>query len=205
MANNGYEVVLSGYIANQFVQNVFHVVGDEAMPQDPYVQAKAIADEWVGSPGLVELFTNALPVGYLASSLRVRRIFPTGGPTAIFLGSAFAQSAGQRSGEISSLQANPLIIWIGTTTPSKTGRQFLPGVSETDIAEMVLVAGLISDINDFAAAHIAGVTATGILYEGAIWRRPPTGQPPANGNMDPIEFSYVSPLIGTQRRRLRPL
>jgi hypothetical protein len=198
MPIEAYECTLSGVLAGQFVQTVINVALDNTTPDPPYAAATAIASKMCAANGFVEKFTSTLPVDYQATSLRVRRVSAGGGPTAIFLQGSMIQSAGQRTGSISSAQVSPLVIIIPTTNPNRTGRIFLPGVSEDDIDQMALVAGLITDINSLISHMEAGDTsASGVFVYGVLRR--------ALALVDPISAAYISPLIGTQRRRLRPV
>jgi len=207
MATEIYQWTLSGTLAGQFVQTVQHVKAQIAAPVNPFLTGLAIAQTMVDAGGLVEKLMDCLPADYTATSLRVKQVLPTGGPEAIILANDFTSPiVGQRTGEISSAQVNPLIIWIPTTTPSKTGRIFLPGVSESDIDEMALVTALIEACNVFAAAYVAGwgIGITADTFFGCVLRRSPTvPHTPLSG--DTILAGQVSPLIGTQRRRLHPV
>jgi len=198
MAVEVYECVLSGTLAGQFVQTVFHVNYNNGSSQPAFFAAKDIAEQLVAAAEWNSKFLACLPASYNATSMRVRRVGPSGGPTAIVLASAFDTAVGDRPAAISSAQVNPLVIYIPTTAPAKTGRTFLPGAAEDDIDDMVLSAGLIAAIDAFIAYVVAGTTIAGGGLSFAVLRR-------ATKTGDPIDAAYVSPLIGTQRRRLHPI
>lgn len=205
MAEETYEVVITGHLAGQFVQTVQHVQATIATPVNPFASALLIAQDITFGP-VIDSWCSMLPIDWVGSSVRVRKVDGAGGPTAIVLVSNWSSPGGARPGSISSAQVNPLIIWIGTDTPDKTGRLFIPGVSETDIDDMVLTGGLLTAIQAFVTAWIAGGTLGGVdSYVGAIYRRARTGPPPVAASTDVIFAGQVSPLIGTQRRRLRPV
>lgn len=198
MAVEVYEATVSGTLAGQFVQTVLHTNLDNASLDSPFMAASAIATDMLAPGGSVALFLLALPSDYSPTSLRVRRVAPTGGPTSIRLAAFFPSPTGGRTGEISSAQVNPVVVWIPTTAPAKTGRVFLPGVSEADIDEMSLTQPLITAILAFANSWGSPQTAGANTMTGCVFRRlPKLG--------DNIAAAYVSPLIGTQRRRLRPV
>lgn len=199
MADQVYEVVISGLLAGQFVQSVQHVRATIATPVNPFASALLIAQD-LATGGIMDLYVGALPTDYQGTSLRVRRVDGGGGATAIVLAPSWSFSIGERPGNISSAQVNPLITWIPTTSVDKPGRLFMPGVSETDIDEMMLSAGLVTALQNFANGWVAGGTLGGVdEYHGTIWRRPPV-------SVDDLIFAgQVSPLIGTQRRRLHPV
>jgi len=200
MAASGYQVIASGTLAGQFVQNVFHFKGEEVSATEPYNNARAILEE-LNTPDMwVAKWVGCLPEDYKMSSLKCRRSFPTGGPTAILLAGALFATTGARTGQIQAAQVNPLVIWIPETSPAKTGRTFLPGISEDDLDAMVYDVGLITAVDDFIGQHLAPLTVssfTGSVY-AALQRRSPTA------SVDRVENGRLSPLIGTQRRRLRP-
>lgn len=203
MANAAYEIVWTGVLAGQFVQTVQHVVGDEVTSPNPFERAKAIINVINFDP-VNDAFLAMIPAPYTLTSVRCRRVYPTTGPTAIVLGPVYTNQTGQRTGEISSAQANPVILWITDTNPANLGKLYIPGVSETDISNMALVAGLVADIDSFVSVWIAGITVSGVNYFGAKAVRQ-TVSPYAVINAERIEYGQVSPLIGTQRRRLRPV
>jgi len=205
MANSTHEVVISGTLHGQFVQTVQHVRATIATPTNPFSESLLIAQDIAGGSIMSE-FMNCLPEDYVGTSLRVKQVLPAGGPTAIILASEWGQNSGQRTGEISSAQVNPLMIWIPTTEPAKTGRLFFPGVSEADIDGMVLDGTLIAAYNLFATEWIAGGTLGGVdSYHGAVLRKSAPPPPIVPVSDDLIAFGQISPLIGTQRRRLRPV
>lgn len=206
MAEEAYEVVISGLLAGQFVQNVLHCQAEVATPVNPFATALLIAQD-IAANGVISLYLDALPSDYLGTSLRVRKVTPPGGPTAIVLGAAWTLTAGQRTGQISSAQVNPLISWITTDEPDKPGRTYMPGVSEADIDQMALSGAIIIALQAFADGWIDGGTIGGVdTWVGSIWRRnDPNGEPPVPSVNDVIFAGQVSPLIGTQRRRLHPV
>ena len=198
MPVEAYECTLSGVLAGQFVQTVFHVAYNNTGSQAPFSAAKDIAEQLVAAGEFVEKFTQGLPASYLATSIRVRRVGPTGGPTSIVLGGAMSQPDGQRTADISSAQVNPLIILIGDVAPAKTGRIFMPGIAEDDIDAMVITSTLITVFQDLLTYMLTGTTIAGGAITFGILRR-------ATKVVDELSAGYVSPLIGTQRRRLKPI
>lgn len=201
MSNTTYETVFSGILASEFVQTVMHWQLDEpGSPSPPFQVAKDLGMTIAGAVNFAEKFCGALPEDYTMKSIRTRRVSDGGGPTHIVLQAGIATTTGQRTGSISSAQVCPMIIWIPTTSPDKTGRTFMPGVSEDDIDEMQIVSGLIAALEVVIDAYIAGGTTDvlSIPYQGAIYRR---GGP----TTDLVADGYVSPRIGTQRRRLIPV
>jgi len=136
MADETYEITMNGTLAGQFVQTVQHVQATIATPVNPFASALLIAQD-ISTNGVLDAWLNILPGTYVITSLSVKKVSGTGGPTAILTSAALSGTTGQRDAAISSAQVNPVIVWIPTTSPDKTGRVFLPGVAEEDIDDMV--------------------------------------------------------------------
>jgi len=201
--NACYEITWSGTLAGQFVQTVQHVGADEAGTEPAFATALSIINPTNFDP-INDEFLACLPSDYVLTSVRARRVLGGLGPTAVFLATAYNSQDGNRSGQISAAQVNPVILWIPLDTPTHLGKLFLPGVSEADIDAMALVSTLLTAIQTFIDSWIAGWTVGAELYKGVVARRAAVS-PFAVIDADPIEYGQVSPLIGTQRRRLRPV
>jgi hypothetical protein len=198
-----YEIVWSGVLAGQFVQTVQHMQASEAADAGAYVTALNIISP-TNFDDINEAFMGCLPASYQLTSVRCRRVFPAGGPTAVVLANNYSLSAGQRAADISAAQVNPVVLWIAGTLESRLGKLFLPGVAEDDIDNMALAASLLTDIQIFINAWIAGFLISADNYSGSIATRSPSS--PYNVTaVREILYGQVSPLIGTQRRRLRPV
>lgn len=200
MANETYELIPSGTLSGQFVQNVLHLTVDNTAATPPFVVATAILTKFNGASQFISKWCDMLPDSYSMSSLRCRRILPDGGPTDILLQGAMGTSTGARSGAESTSSACPLLIWLSTLRPSKTGRTFLPGASEDDLDQNVIQSGLLAAMVAFGAYWHNGGTLTSPAYTwgGSIYRR-------AIAAADDITSVRVSPIIGVQRRRQRPI
>jgi len=200
MAVETYEVIVSGTNSGQFVQNIFHFNLDNTAATNGFAVAVGILTKMNTAGQFMQLWCNCLPADYIVTSLRCRRLLPTGGPTAILLSSALNYNQGNRSGN-SMLSSNaPLIIWMTSLRPAKTGRTFLPGVSLDDCVSNLLVATLITAMETFGVLIRDGFTPTTPAYltQGAVLRR-------ALNTADDILNMRVSPIIGSQRRRQRPI
>lgn len=193
------EAIVSGHVAGQYCQNVFHFNCTNTAGANPFSYAKNLTESLESAGGFLSNYIDCLPEDYVGSSVRSRLIKPTPGPTHYSGAGAWVDGfTGGRTGKLSSAQVSPLIVWIGTSLPNKTGRCFLPGISEDDIEEMVLGNGLPAVLATFMAKFIAGASTSTIDWEGAIYRR-------GFGTADSVQNAYVSPHIGTQRRRLTPV
>lgn len=201
MALETYELVISGTLAGQFVQNVFHLNVNNAGDQHPYTKAKEVLATINLALGFVQKWADLAPASYTVTSMRCKRVLAAGGPTAILLGSELIDAVGNRTGAVSSVQLSPVLVWITDPRPEKPGRCFIPGISETDIDAMVYTAGWLTAAN----ALITKVTTPFVLNPssdptsfGVLRRNLP-------GISDSIDFGRISPVVGTQRRRLHPV
>jgi len=195
-----YELVISGKIAGQFVQNVLHLNLDNTADTDPFTVANALLTKMNTATEFSALWCDCLPEDYTMTSQRCRRITPTGGPTQIFLQSSLYGTSGTRSGNVDVTTSCPLIIWLTSLRPSKTGRTYMPGVSENDIEEGVLEPSLLTALAAFGNKMKVGFTPASPAYlaGGSVYRR-------ALNGADDISNFRVSPIIGNQRRRTHPV
>jgi hypothetical protein len=195
-----YEITISGSLSGQFVQNIFHCAGDNTAGTNLFSVADAILRKLDVTAGMLAKWCDCMPTTYVITSVRCRAILPVGGPTQIFLNGQLSNNAGTRAGVQSVSSSSPMFIWITGLRPSKTGRTFLPGVSESDIDENTLGGSLLSAMTLFGALWIATWTTTSPAYvfNGGVYRR-------ALATMDDIQNYRISPIIGTQRRRQRPI
>lgn len=200
MPNETYELVISGVLAGQFVQNVLHINVGNTGADPPYAIATDILDTLNSTVDFWQLWCNALPGDYRVTSARCRRVLVTGGPTAVMLGANMGASTGQRAGSIQAAQVNPVLVFVTTIRPNRPGRCFLPGLSETDCDDMTYTAGIIGVYELLIEAIVTAFSLDGATYTAnfAILRR-------ALDAGDDITAGRISPLIGTQRRRLRPV
>jgi len=200
MAVECYEYIISGSISQQFCQNIFHFNVDNTAATDPFTMATAILTKTNTSANLLEKWCDCLPGDYIISSVRCRRLLPTGGPTAILLHAALSTSGGGRSGASSTSSVAPLMIWLTTLRPAKTGRTYFPGCSVDDLEGNTLASGLVTALTAFGIIMRDGFTPASPAYlcNAAVVRR-------AISAADDITAYRVSPIIGTQRRRQRPI
>lgn len=200
MAVETYELTVSGTLAGQFVQTIMAINVNNTGSSNPFVMANDLLEEFNTASGFFELWCDCLPTAYDITSARCRRILATGGPTQIFLAANLIATTGTRTGGISTSGVSPLFIWLTTTRPTKTGRTFLPGVSESDIDSMVLSGGVLGAMNAFGQYFRDGGTIGGgsDTWTGSIYRR-------LLAAADDVTNFRVSPVIGNLRRRLRPV
>jgi len=131
------------------------------------------------------------------SSIRAKRIAPTGGNT---FPQAFepADLPGTHASPIKAMQIAGCIIWVPTVSGSKTGRNFIPGVPDDGVEKSRWLAPYGGDIDTFIQQHIVGFTiAAGTMLPVVYDRLTSTG--------DVIADGYLSPKLGTIRKRELPI
>lgn len=201
MAGTGnlFECTFSGALNGQFVQNVLHMqVELEDTPDDWFLVAYALA-LGVGSD-LGGLYLDCLPETYVFSSIRCRAITPAASATATFLISS-SSNHGTRAAEFSTYVEGPLLTFPVVLSRPVLGKIFIPGVAEEDIEYGILSDSLKFALSTLNVGLISGGSFTGddpgtykyCVANGAKtdWKVPSAG--------------VISPTIGTQRRRARPL
>jgi len=195
-----YQAVVTGNSAGQFVQTVWHFLLDNTSSLDPFSAAADLSEALDSTASVLGKMVSALPEDYHLLSLRIKRVSTPGGPTNIRLVFNNCPTDGERSGEQQSTQVNPCVIWIPQDDPDKLGRTFLPGASEDDIDQMQFSPALVTAIDEMITAFKtpADTPNASMNYQGVIWRK-------ESSTRDIITNGYLSPLIGTQRRRLRPV
>lgn len=200
MSVETYEYTISGTLAGQFVQTVMHFNLDNTAATAPFPMALAIIAKSNASAGFLAKWCDSLPNDYSITTVRCRQLLPAGGPTALYLASQLLYNNGTRGAASATSSIAPLIIWITNLRPSKTGRTFLPGVASIDISENQLSGGIVTAMEAFAAMFRDGFTTTTPAYltQGSILRR-------SLHTADDISQFRVSPVIGNQRRRQKPI
>lgn len=200
MPAEAYEFVISGVLSGQFVQNVLHINVDNTGSSNPYTVAVDLLETLVDDVTYDELWSLATPVDYRVTSWRIRRVLAGGGPTAIKLAAELNEAVGQRTGSIQAAQVNPVLILLTTILPNRPGKVFLPGLSETDCDDMQYTAGIVTAMNNLITSMVTNFTLSTLAYAAnfSVLRRA------SNASHD-ITAGRISPLIGTQRRRLRPV
>jgi len=199
MALELFEVTMSGNLGGQFVQNINHWVLNNSSATGAYESAVDLLNGLNETAKFIEGFMECCPAEFTLTSVRCRRIGPTGGPTAILLQAQLVQDTGQRAGTISVSSSAPLLLLLTTNRPNRLGRMFLPGLSETDVANNVLAAGLVSQMDALGVLFRVGdvTPVSGDSYNGVVYRR-------ALAVGDSLTATRVSQTVGTQRRRQKP-
>ena len=129
MANQTYQLVINGTLANQFVANVFHFQMDDASYPNRLAAAAGLIAGFVLN-SCVDNFLLCCPVGYTVLSVKARCVTGGGGPEFIDLGNA--GDAGNRTGNVQTSSAGPVVLWLTDGPNRSQGKTFIPGISVSD-------------------------------------------------------------------------
>lgn len=197
MAAKTYQVVIAGTLAKQSVANVLNFELEQG-DNDPVQMATALGTAL--QVAFLDAYVACLPVSYVMTSLKLKRVSLPGGPTVVVIFGP-TDFNGQRTGKVSTTSAGPVILAQGVrTTKFLTGKIFLPGVSETDIDENVFTGALLTVLNAFIDVLKVPITLAGGLGEAeyTLYDRK------LKVNYAATNYK-VSLKPGTQRRRLVPI
>ena len=196
MAQQTYSLVVAYNVAGQFAQNVFHWQFDDAGFSSTFAAAEALANAWATanlSPlGLM------LPVDTAILSVKTRRVSSPGGFEALNLFAAGTHGA--RTGNLMVAACGICLVFYQSLNGKLRGRCFLPGVTDSDVSQGQIGAGLAAVIAAQAGSLISNLvlvgggapTANFVIYS----RASKTGH--LCGGVQ------ASMLIATQRRRQVP-
>lgn len=199
MADEYYELKLGVVSQGQFALCVFNYrianpgSADDWLVADEFYQA---LDDG-GATSFLNRFRNMMSTGAFVSSIRVRRVGPTGGNTA---GQTFEATdfPGTIASPIHTQQIAACLIWVSETTPGQTGRNFIPGMAEISLDESRWSDAFKALAALFIEKFRTGIsTASGVFVPVIFDRVAKTGPLINNG--------YLSPKVGTQRRRELPV
>lgn len=200
MADEYYQMQVRIFAAGQFCEIVpIFLITDPTS-----------SDDWVVAAGLVNALDDGGPgVSWLSklqacmsnqayvSSIRAKRIAPTGGNTAVSA-QLPTDFPGTVSSEINTQQIAQCINWVNGITSVRTSRTFIPATPESFSEGGRWTAAAAAATAAFIATHIPGIsTPNGHFYPVIYDRVAKTGLTIFN--------AYLSRIIGTQRRRERPL
>lgn len=196
MAQQIYSLVITGTSGPQFVQNVLHYQFDDAGYSTSKGAAEALAIAW--DTANKTKWRNMLPTDYTIRSYTSTRITGSGGFSAF---SPTTAAAGLRPGTISASALNPLIIMFPfSPTERGRGKIFLPGVSEQDIDDGIYTDAYRAAIEAQLTTILDDLTLAGGGTPNAV-----NGWVKRNGTtFVASDKVYLSPNLGTQRRRMRP-
>lgn len=197
MAEHVYSLIISYNTAGQFAQNVLHWKFEDG----GFTTTKAAAEALQAAFDAARRTTlrACLPTDVSLVSYRGSRVDGGGGFEAFspITGSV----AGTRAGTQSASALNPVIVTAPATNIPARGKIFLPGVSETDIADGKFTEAFKGAMLTNLSTLLDPVTLSGGGNPSAIygWIRGP------GVTFIPGVTTWLSMNLGTQRRRMRPV
>lgn len=197
MAASTYRLTISYNSAGQFAQNVLHYKFDDGGFATSVAAAAALNDAFALHCGTQ--LKNALSAHTQVLSYKSRKIEGGGGFEAVKLGAG--GDIGARASDMSASGLAPLIRFLTLSVPPKSGRMFLPGISDDDVdtsfvtpAYFTVLEGLANVLDD--PINLVGggsPVATPVLRTVS----------PVRDSL-PINPAVPCSYLATQRRRQRP-
>jgi len=196
MAFQYYDLTVNVNIGGFPMANVFRLRAEDPTEANEFSQAKQIINELsVGAGPTAWLFRYRAMLSEMAyvSNILCRRASTGGGNTA----EAVLQIdtlPGLAAGDVAASQVAACLIWANDDIPDKTGRTFIPAISIEDIGNGRFTSDFRDRAEDFIARHITGLaTAGGTFFPVTFDSEFDVGYEITGG--------YLSPKVGTQRRR----
>lgn len=199
MANQTYQLVVSGNLAGQFVQNVFHYRMDDDSFANRLLAAKGLSDGFIAAT-CDELFLDMCPFPYEMLSLKTRCITGGGGPEYIDL--SVSGQNGTRTGTVQTSSSGPVILWHTDGPNRSTGKTFIPGISASDAEGGEISAAAKTAILAAAVDFLQPFTAVGGGTPECRLCIPKANDPTTRYLVD---AAMIAKDIGKQRRRQLPV
>jgi hypothetical protein len=197
MATRVYNLVLNYNSGGQFCSNVLHLQFDDSGFATTQDAAQALITAWLlaNKAALVAM----LPTDVTLLSVRSRLVNGVGG----FEGFSLVASGnvGTRTGTQSATGLSPCVILYPVSNGRKRGRIFLPGVSEADCVDGIFAAAFQTAISTNMLTLLTSITLVG----GGTPSAAPVIYDRVNRVGVLLGGAELSPMLGTQRRRMLPV
>jgi hypothetical protein len=193
-----FQITVTGSLNGQFCQNILHYQFEITTTHTPYLDAAALGNAWTTDE--LDNWLSILPQSYETSSVRCAQV-SDGGSATYTQTSGVSGMVGARDAEISVTSIGPLLCFPAMLSRNVVGKIFLPGIAEADIAYGFIDAGLQTAITTFLGNWVPAITISGSTVGNAYY----CVANAARDNWARPDGGYLSPTIGTQRRRARPV
>lgn len=194
MATELYTLNLIGRHQQEYNECVMYFVGSNLTAGDVIPNARDL---------IVSFQTNCLgpwldlfPATYQLERLVARRTVPKFGVD-VMQQYQQNQAPGTVSGGASAQQLCPIVRWIPPTGVKSAGRNFLPCIAESQIANNQPNATWIANLASFASAVLTDFGANAISWQIAIYSR-------LHQTYSTVMDYDTSPVVGWQKKRQRP-
>lgn len=192
-----YQLIVSGHGGGEFVQNVLHFRLSEGGSGSHFEYARELCAAFAP---VLTAWEACIAATFEFTSLRAKRITGSGGPTAVVTFAAGAQTGSVGSTIGDTAQCLVFEFPVALNGKNVTGKLFMSGITKEDIEENRPSSSVEASAATFLTTLISGLTLSGALgtADFTIYNRANT--------LDALAtVGYVSPVIGTQRRRLHPV
>jgi hypothetical protein len=198
MADQVYQLVLSGVVNTQFFSNIMHYRFDDSGYDTTERAANALAVKWNASQ--LGLFKTMCPNKTTFLSLRARRV--TGGQGFESFLPIAAATTGTRAGNTTAAAVGPVAVGFpALPTGRSRARLFIPGIRIDDVVTGTIASAMVTAINavlttvfdPIVLAGGGGPTATYVIKKATA------------AASIPITEWRCSDRIGTIRRRQSPV
>lgn len=194
MPNDVHQLVAIGQSGGEFWEFVQHWVANVANSGTPADDSLDLISSF--QAGAQTEFLACLPSQVNITGYKCKRVNNTGGPTAML---PITPAPGTRSGNLAVGCNGPCIVSsYNNNVRWTTGRWFLPGIIQGDVASNHIASGLVTAVNNFISAFTATFVGGSRSWDFVIWSREfavPFGP-------DAVDISLK---VGIQKRRLLPV
>lgn len=197
MATQIYTLDLNWNSAGQFCSNILHYVFDDAGYATTAQAGQALINRWDAVSRTSWL--AMLPTAVTLLSIKSRKAMGVGGFEAVKLYST--GNVGTRTGGISASGLAPILVHYPIDRRLGRGKTFLPGLSENDASAGVFSAAFEAAVGGAVPVAFANLTLVGGGAPTATFVVKQRSGSPGYWN---ISQTYLSDLLGQQRRRQRP-
>lgn len=199
MANQTYQLIITGTCCDQFVQNIVHYRMDDDSFANRLLAAKGLIDGFL-SAGQIDSWLAMLPEEYVVKSLKARRLSNGGGPE--YLDVSLAGQQGGFGDEASTPSTGPTIIWFTDGGTRRIGKTFLSGIAAANQDGGEIIAGAISTLDSAAETFRQPFPAVGGTTPTCTFCIPRSNDVATRSL---VVGHAISKDLGTQRRRQLPV
>jgi len=200
MAKQYYALEVRTVVAGFPMANAFTLFIDDPSVANEFLVAQSIINELsvgAGPTAWLFRFRALMSEQVYISNILCRRMSNGGGNTAEVILQTDTLPGLAPDVPVAT-QAAAVAIWTNTEQPNHTGRTFVPGISKDDLQDGRFIGTFQSRFDDFIARHVAGLNVSaGIAFFCTFDREFNVGYQIIDG--------YLSPKVGTMRKRERPL
>lgn len=198
MADDVYQLQIKGQAGGQFVENVLYFQGAKSNSVTPEADANALVNAFIS--GVMPSYLGCMPTDYSSGGFRAKRVNNTGGPSQVVVYSQPGTGAAQTFSQAQGACCIGDYYAAGATKPQwRATRIFLPAAWVGAITEGQIQNAYGVAVNAFITA-VQGALGSGPAgpFQYVAWSR-------TDNQAYPVVNMEMSLLVGTQRRRLRPV